>query len=563
MNIKLLFLGFLVAISTSLWAMDAGEFRGETKAKIEILQKQNDQANSKIESLEKDIRDEYKTVTDRQNEQISALQSNFDTFITLLSLIAGIGGVAFPYVMHKQNTKAQETAKNDIEAWKEKTMLEFDKELNSFKDHAQGAKSEITTSVEEAKKVESEIKNIQCGLQNGQSIPQNESNSDSSLSKVATKVREKPQSEYTFEDWNRLAFDAYNQNKLEDTLFYWRNAIKAENLLEIQYVQTLFNIAIVLMNLNRTNDELATYDKLIQRFEQSQSKIILELVTKALFNKGVALTKIGKSNDSIDIYNQIIDNFKGIESEIIQEGRAKAYLNKGFTVGELDHKEEEITVYDKLFQEFQNSQNILIQEQIAISLVNKGINLRERNLKKEATTVFEEMIHAYKSIQNNDIQIQRAKALMSLGGTLGLLNQNQDAIEVYNKLITEYKDYPNNEIQEKRAQAYINRFEMQLIMNQKLEEIQDENIKLHINEDREKKLQFLMLQTIKYTLEIDQFDQIKQLKENFSDVNLNEWSWEELDKWADTIEDIKIKSRVIATIEQFKNWDLDSQSSRE
>jgi hypothetical protein len=126
MSIKLIFLGCLVSISTSLWAIDDGEFRGETKAKIEILQKQNDELKTKIVTLEKDSQsvEEFKnsiTDQDKRIQDLSFYTSLIATLIAILTLIVGAVGVAFPYLMFRQNSKSQEEAKKDIELWKIKT----------------------------------------------------------------------------------------------------------------------------------------------------------------------------------------------------------------------------------------------------------------------------------------------------------------------------------------------------------------------------------------------------------------------------------------------------------
>lgn len=63
MSIKLIFLGCLVSISTSLWAIDDGEFRGETKAKIEILQKQKLLHLKKIVRVSKNLKIVLQTKT--------------------------------------------------------------------------------------------------------------------------------------------------------------------------------------------------------------------------------------------------------------------------------------------------------------------------------------------------------------------------------------------------------------------------------------------------------------------------------------------------------------------
>ena len=91
----------------------------------------------------------------------------------------------------------------------------------------------------------------------------------------------------------------------------------------------------------------------------------------------------------------------------------------------------------------------------------------------------------------------------------------------------------------------------------------EENIRQYLNDNKQEKLQFSMLMTLKEALESDQAIRFKELKNEFKYIDFGEWRWKELDDWANSLEDTDVRERVIATIEQFKNWDMDSRSSRE
>ena len=53
-------------------------------------------------------------------------------------------------------------------------------------------------------------------------------------------------------------------------------------------------------------------------------------------------------------------------------------------------------------------------------------------------------------------------------------------------------------------------------------------------------------------------EEIEQILNKFNNVKLDEFHWAELDTWANNLEDIEAKERVLRLIEQFKNWQLDS-----
>jgi len=520
MSIKLIFLECLVIISTSLWATDAGEFRGETKAKIEILQKQNDELKTKIAEIEKnniniEVIKNSIIDQDKRIQDLSLYVSITATIIAILTLIAGVGGVAFPYVMYKQNTKAQESAKKDIESWKEKTKLEFNNELESFKNHAQDAKNKINTSVEEVKKSEEEMKNLQNILLDKQVSPLNESNNDSSLSKMAKIMREKPQVDYSYKDWQTLAFDAYQQNKYEDALFYWRKILEVNEILPFAEALTLLNIAVVLNKLNRKEEELRFHDELIQKFQ-------------------------------------------GTPDEAIQEIIARSTLLKGITLRQLDRNEEALVTFDTLIRTFINSQNDKIKESIAIAQGAKGTLFLKLNEYQKAIEAFNELILQFNNTQNNVILERKANAFIGKGISLRNLNTKatiEEAIEVYSELVNTFKYTQNNFIKEQIAQAFVYRLKAQLLINKIVDEKLDDTILSILSNNQKYQIRFMVLQVLKDALTFDQTERIKQLKNEISSIDFEgDWSWDELDYWANYLDNIEAKARVLATIEQFKNW---------
>lgn len=563
MKINLVFLGCLVAISTSLWASDEGEFRGETKAKIEILQKQSDQANTKIDSLEKDIRDEYKTVTDRQNERINDLQNSFNTFLALLSTIIAIGGVGFPYMMYRQNTKAQEAAKKDIEAWKEKTKLEFDKELDILKDHAENTKTKMNISLQEIKEAESKIKNIENGLQNEQPITKNNQKENESLSKVVKNVLEKPQIDYTFNDWNILAFNAYNQDKKEDALYYWRKAKEINEITLQQRTETLFNISIVLNQLGRKEEILLQYNNMIQELSEAQDEAIQTIIAKVYFNKGVTLGELNKHEEAISVYDEFINKFQNITNEKINELIAKALFNKGIILGNLYGKEDEIAIYDLIFQKFKESKNEEILQIVGSALLNNGIILGEKEKHEESIRIFDLILEKFNTLNNEKLLTIIAQALINKGLILGRINKGNEAISIYEFVIQKFQETQNANIKNQIINAYINRSEMKLIVGQDVSEIEDNSALLFLNNYQEDKLKYLMIKTIRNALHFDQTKQYKELKKQFYDTELRGWEWKELDNWANNLGNTEAKTRVLDTIKQFKNWQFNSQSSVE
>jgi hypothetical protein len=63
-----------------------------------------------------------------------------------------------------------------------------------------------------------------------------------------------------------------------------------------------------------------------------------------------------------------------------------------------------------------------------------------------------------------------------------------------------------------------------------------------------------MLTSVHDALVQEQSENISTLKKEFEGIEFGEWGWTELNEWANNLEDTEAKVRVLATIEQFKNW---------
>jgi len=93
--------------------------------------------------------------------------------------------------------------------------------------------------------------------------------------------------------------------------------------------------------------------------------------SKALFRKALILGVLGKSEEAIAEYEKVIDRFSQSENERILEAVAKALVNKGITLGQLGKSEEAIAQFDKVIDRFSKSENEKLLEAVASALVNK------------------------------------------------------------------------------------------------------------------------------------------------------------------------------------------------
>jgi|GEM_PF-2018319 hypothetical protein len=566
---SLLFVSLLTLISlfADTSSTDA-EFRGEAKAKITFLEKQNNELKIKLDSLEDKQKsvEEYQNIIDRQDKRIEDVNTKMSVagaIVSFLAIIIGIGGVVFPIVLFRQNMKIQEQAKNDIELWKEKTKKEFDEELEKFKKHANAKTEEITKDAENAHQLLEIIENSHDVSQLNNNISSEEQELASNESqKLATKAK-KTSSWKDYITSAKLSFFAKNYGdalrSINEALHELSKIVKDENTEEFvkeQLAQALFLKGITFGEMNKNEEEIKVYEELLHTFKETKNETIREQMARALFNKGFSLGQMNQNEEATKAYDELLHTFRETTNEAIKELIAKAFFNKGFSLGQMNQNEEEIKVYDELLHTFIETTNEAIKELIAKVLGNKGFRLGQMNQNEEAIKAYDELLRSFKETNNDAIKELMAKVQVNKGFILGQMNKSEEAIKVYDELLHTFKETTNEAIKEQMANALLNIFEYLLINNK---EWSDENMRLfkeYTKNNQQLLLQFEMLQIVKNVLQKEQTYRREQLKQEFSDTNVGNWGWKELKTWAEKLEDAEAKKRVQQTIEAFENWNM-------
>lgn len=463
MNVKLFYLGCLFIFSTSLWAVNEGEFRGETKAKIEILQKQNDELKTKVDAIEKNnINIEaFKTSITDQDKRIQDLSfytSLIATLIAILTLIVGAVGVAFPYLMYRQNSKSQEEAKKDIEGWKEKTKLEFDKELESFKKIKEEKSQELNDHTIEAKrKIDGKVQEISniSAEELKQSGLQISIEDEKEIRKESQIIADEAEKENDVDGFITSAKLSYSIQNYGDAL---RNIEKALNLTknDTEIAQLLFLKGIVLDRLNKIEDEILVYNEIAKRFSKTNDEIIQIQVANALYNKGVKLTELNRNEEAINAYNEVINRFIESENTIIQERVADALINKGIRFGIMNLNEEAIDIFNILLSHFDNISKESMLSKVAICLLNKGFALSNLSRYDEAISLYNELLTRFENSTNDLILEQISNALYNKAVLLSKINNDDEAIKSYDEVLKKFSVTTNQKIKETIAKTYVN-----------------------------------------------------------------------------------------------------------
>ncbi len=153
-------------------------------------------------------------------------------------------------------------------------------------------------------------------------------------------------------------------------------------------------------------------------------------------------------------------------------------------------------------------------------------------------------------VTNNEFEI--ISALLDKGVTLGMNKEFEKAIKIYEEIVEKFVFSKDKNIMEKVFSALINKIEINLILGNKNLK-QDLDLYLNLAKENKKELiLFEMLQIFEKAKEFEQDDEIKEWQIKFKDIKLVNWSFDELESWAETLED-RVKERILRYIEIFVN----------
>ncbi|HZW94208.1 MAG TPA: tetratricopeptide repeat protein [Candidatus Eremiobacteraceae bacterium] len=236
--------------------------------------------------------------------------------------------------------------------------------------------------------------------------------------------------------------------------------------------QALFDKAVTLGQLDRREEEIQAYDEVLRRFGDAGEPAPREAVAKALFNKGATLSQLNRSEDAIHAYGELARRFGDATELVPREAVGKALVNKGVTLGQLNRGEEEIQTYDEVPRRFGDAPEPTLRDNVATALVNKGIALGQLNRDEEEIQTYDEVQRRFGDATEPALREQAAKALLNKGITLGQLNRSEEAIQVYDEVLRRFGDATEPALREQVGKALVNRGVRLGQLNRSEEEIQ-------------------------------------------------------------------------------------------
>ena len=417
-------------------------------------------AQKDIDLLNKRIDDQI----DRLND-LGLAANRFNTLVSVLGIavmvLLALGGVVG---YHSVSGKAKEEAISTSEKWfkdnhqkltdrireledfEEQLKLKVEEALNTIDDSV----SNVTQSSVEAMKVIQERMNVF----NAQNEPIITPDQEKALKHRAEQTRQKPEVDYSFEDWNTRAFSAFYDLKYEEAALYWMNASNIPNADTTLKAQALFNRIVVFIQLNLNNEVCTTCKQLIDAYSSDNAPAIRNVVAMTMLNMGTVLGRLNRLDEAIATYERLIDNYYHDNTPDIHNVVAMAMLYIGTTFGEMQKPDKAIASYKKLIDNYSSDNALAIREQVAKAMFNMGGTLRLQVQKPdEAINSYDKLIDNYSSDNTPATREVVADAMFNKGSTLEQLNKLDEAIDVYEKLIDTYSSDNTPAIREVVAEA--------------------------------------------------------------------------------------------------------------
>ncbi|VVP67617.1 hypothetical protein PS907_01739 [Pseudomonas fluorescens] len=347
----------------ALWNLPLACYSAGHKNTNLDLDTYKDFAQLRLESTRDILQKDIQAISSRldfQDKRLDTQNSHIDQNLSLLGILLSALGVLLPLaglagyisVSRKARSEAQIEAQKAARKEAKITANEwFDAHANELQvrlDALQKNMQELEDQAEAGFNIHIQrvqdgadlaIKEMQLSIHGQTSLNTHISeNAASALSKAATAAKNKPESQYTYIDWNNRAFDAYRKGEIERAVRFWRDAADDESATPIQAASALANAGSAMGEINRHDQSIEIYNELLKRFDGKGIEGMESLIATALNGKAGSLGLLGLHDEADVLLDIIIDRLEKRETFANSEYMAHAITNKvtGLVIREMD-----------------------------------------------------------------------------------------------------------------------------------------------------------------------------------------------------------------------------------
>jgi tetratricopeptide (TPR) repeat protein len=219
----------------------------------------------------------------------------------------------------------------------------------------------------------------------------------------------------------------------------------------------LISKGVVLGQLSRDEEAIASYDEAINRFGETKDPNILVNVALALVNKGEVLDRLDRKDEEIVIYDQVIQRFGKVSEPEMQINVATALVYKGVVLDKLKRSEEAIATYDEVIKRFGETTDNVLRVYVISASFNKGVVLHRLHREEEAIACYSELLRDFGEATELYSRTLIAKTLVNKGMALNYLKQEVGAIANYDETINRFDKATEMELRAQVAKAMVNK----------------------------------------------------------------------------------------------------------
>ncbi|HHC11524.1 MAG TPA: hypothetical protein ENK79_02680 [Campylobacterales bacterium] len=336
------------------------------------------------------------------------------------------------------------------------------------------------------------------------------------------------------------AIKIYNNiiDKLQDT---------KDNKLLKSFAKAHFLKAYIYRNNIHDNDEaIKDYNAIIEKFKNSDDVSLLKLYYNAQTVKAYLLDK----DEAIDIYDEIINKFKNSNNvELL-----KKYIYAQYSKSYLSNTNDTIDIYDEIIDKFKNSTDKTLLKELASVEFSKARLLNDY-LKNpsDAIDIYDDIINQFENYDENEFKQVVANALFAKSYLL-MKDNGEESMEILDELIDRYKNSTDKELARNFEYSVINNIELALITNNDDTNYRDLANK-YLYEKADTKPQLEMLEILKNAQEDNQDEALRTWEKKYKDYKFEDWSFEELQRWNNDMENSKEKNRIKRYLNEFIKHD--------
>jgi len=299
----------------------------------------------------------------------------------------------------------------------------------------------------------------------------------------------------------------FNKSSKIIPITHENNSSTNENNLSIE-IEKLLKKAHILFRNSRDAQAIELYKQIIQKTKNSQNLKILEQFTEACMQMAF-LYQIYPNLDkemAIETYNILINKFKESKNSKLLEYYITATVQQSY----LFDKDERAYIYDELIKKFENNKDKGLQKRVEELLINKSFELMGK--------------------------------------------EDEEAMEILDKLINKYeKQKGKGKLPESIELAILNNLELSIITSNDDEKYVDLANK-YLSDSPDTKPLLDMLDIIKNSQYLEQDDALATWKKEHNGYYFDDWSFQEMRRWMNKIEDKETQDRVRKYLNTFENY---------